>query len=104
MKGQREGVKMQNVYQINYALQRANLIENRAAVINDSLNRGYPAHSPATVTYPRGRGYGEFSICGHTLYRWRRYDLDAIERALENVDSIKRAVFILSGSGHMYWF
>lgn len=95
---------MLNVYQINYALQRASLIENRAAVINDSLNAGWDVLAPASVRYPSGCGYGEFVLCGTPMYRWRRYDLEAVERALENVDAIKRALFVMKASGHMYWF
>lgn len=95
---------MVTVYEMNYALQRSCLIENRAAVINDSLNAGWDVYAPASVRYPRGCGYGEFVLCDTPMFRWRRYDIDTVERVLENVDAIKRALFVMSASGHMYWF
>lgn len=95
---------MYNVYDINYALQESELIRNRADVINDVLGYGYHSYSPASVSYPRGRGYGEFSLCGVPMFRWRRYDLAAIRRVLDCVQSIDNAVMIMSRSGHLFWF
>ena len=95
---------MYDVYAINYAIQQSELIRNRADVINDVLGYGYISPDAASVRYPRGAGYGEFALCGVPMFRWRRYDVDAIVRVLDCVQAIDNAVLILSNSGHLYWF
>ena len=84
-------------------MRRNDVIHNRAEIINDVLGHGGVSR-PVSVAYPPRSGRGVFSVCGCPLYDWRVYDLDEVERALERVDAIKSAVWLMSRSGHLYYF
>lgn len=95
---------MLTIYDANECLKVASLIQNKADVINAVLGYGYLTPDAASVVYPRGAGYGEFRVCGVPLLRWRRYDIDAIQRAMDCVQTVDNAVFAMAASGHLFWF
>lgn len=94
------------IYDMDYAIEQQAIIQNRADVINEMLSYGYPSSGlfPAEVRYPRGGGHGEFLLCGHALFRWRRYDLDELAIAMAKVDAINDFLWVLFSNVKLFTF
>lgn len=95
---------MLTIYEANECSRKAELIRNRAKIVNEVLGYGYTSPDAVTVTYPRGAGYGEYSVCGFPLWRWPLYDMPQIVRVLGYAQAVDDAILAMAASGHLYWF